>query len=145
MTTTHICVPSWQRTVSAGEPAGSERLPRGLVPWAETGQVPLPWLGFAPAGWDPHPWLRSPPADGVRAVAGVPAHSWGMCGWPSVVPSPPSSCGPARWCRGTPWWATEALGFAVKPRWISSEFGTFKFSNSYVSRAGRTSGLWRST
>lgn len=33
------------------------------------------WLGFAPAGWDPHPGLRSTPADGVRAVAGVPAHS----------------------------------------------------------------------
>lgn len=36
--------------------------------------------------------------------------------------------------RGHPGRATAARGLAIKLHWISSEFGTFKFSTSYVSR-----------
>lgn len=90
--------------------------------------------GSAPESWDPYPWSRFPPADGVRAVAGVPAHRWGVCRWlPRFVRPHPV-------VQGAAGWAAEACGLALKPRWISSEFGTFKFSSSYVSRAGRTSG-----
>lgn len=95
---TPICVPCWQNAVPAREPAGAQPLPPRLVPWGETGQVPLPWLGFAPGGCHPCPWWRSPPA----RVDGVPAHSWGACRWPGLVPSLLSSCGPTRSFRGTP-------------------------------------------
>lgn len=79
-------------------------------------------------GLGARPRLRSPPAVGVRAVAGIPARDWGTCPWTRPAGLLPSPCGPTR----HPGWATAARGLAVKLRWISSEFGTFKFSSSYV-------------
>lgn len=94
-------------------------------------------------------WLGCPP------VVEVPAHSWGLCcgrggstrnlGMSPWVGSAPSSLVSFRvpvvppHTPGGP--QQRVRGFAIKLRWIPSEIGTFKFSNSYVSGAGRTSGL----
>lgn len=103
------------------------------------------------AGWDPHQRSGCTPVAEIPPTVEVPARSRGLC-LRSVSPSvvgvaaqDPALRHP-RWAhselvwshpvaRALPWWATAAGALAIKLRWIFSEFGTFKFSNSYVTRA----------
>lgn len=99
---------------------------------------------------DARPRLGSAPVAGSSPAVGVPARGWDPCRGPrpqlAAVPvAGVSARGRLRATRsglllrsgGPPGRATAARGLAIKLHWISSEFGTFKFSTSYVSRRAR--------
>lgn len=114
------------------------RRPRKLVPSGGAGRTRRPRSGCEPAaaipptvegicarGPGPHPWSGFPPVPGS---APSPPGSWRA----GVVP-PGSAGAPLAGHRGA--WVSHKT-----PHWIASEFGTFKFSNSYVSRASALRG-----
>lgn len=131
-----------------GETAGprvSVREP-GSLEWKRGGQSL--WFGARARGWDSRSRLGSPRVVVVGARDRAPRQGWGPAlGRPLRLPTRlfPSLCGPSGSRGASPAGHDGAWNSHKTLRWISSEFGTFKFSNSYVSRAERTSEIGRST
>lgn len=128
----HTCVSLAGRGVCLrGSRRGPRLLPGKLVPSGEAGRDPRPRSG------------RMPEA-GIPLTVEVPARGWGSCRWPGSAPSPlgslragvvpPGSAGAPPAGHSGAWISPKTL------HWTSSEFGTFKFSNSYVSGASALQG-----
>lgn len=151
--TAHLCpllaeerVSLSRRLILCGETGGGSAPGIGVHARPRRGSpstVEVPACGWGPCGgrgpcrgWRFHPQLGVLARDGICARGPAPRH-------PRWAPAEFLWSHPVAW--GHPGWATAARGLAIKLRWISFEFRTFKFSSSYVSGAGRTSGLGRPT